>query len=267
MRLDQALVYRGLLPSRERAKAVIQAGEVLVNGREARKPSLDVTDGDVISLRKNHDYVGRGYLKLHKALDTFAIDVAGKACMDVGASTGGFTQLLLERGAAKVYAIDVGTGQLAQSLKADPRVVNLEKTDFRSVTPAQVGAPGFACVDVSFISLKLILPNLHHLLGENGRAVCLLKPQFETGAPVKHGIVRDPREHIRVIREVCGAARREGLAVRGLTHSPIAGGEGNIEYLLLLSRNDKNADNLLSNHDNDLSINEIVHSAWKDLKA
>jgi len=180
--------------------------------------------------------------------------------MDVGASTGGFTQLLLERGAEKVCAIDVGTGQLAQSLRAEPRVSNLEKTDFRSVTPEQAGAPDFACVDVSFISLKLILPNLFNLLNEDGQAVCLLKPQFETGAPVKHGVVKDPRVQARAIREVGDAARREGFSVRGLTLSPIAGGAGNIEFLLYLSKCGNTTDKLTS-------INEIVKLAWEELKA
>ena len=271
MRLDQTLVYRGLLPSRARAKAAILAGEVTVNGIGERKPSRDIAEADALALREIHAYVGRGYLKLQKALDAFGIDVAGKLCMDVGASTGGFTQLLLERGAAKVYAIDVGAGQLAQSLRTDTRVVNLEKTDFRTVTSEQVGAPGFACVDVSFISLQLILPELYALLAENTQAVCLLKPQFETGAPVKHGIVKDPKEHVRVIREVCGAARQAGFACRDLTYSPVTGGEGNIEFLLQLSKNDdfwlsKN-DNYLSKNDNKLSINDNVNLAWEELKA
>jgi len=259
MRLDQALVYRGLLPSRERAKAAIQAGEALVNGREACKPSVEIADSDKLSLRETHTWVGRGYLKLRKALDGFAIDVAGKSCVDVGASTGGFTQLLLERGAAKVCAIDVGTGQLAVSLRADPSVVNLEKTDFRTVARSQAGAPDFASVDVSFISLQLIFPNLHRILGNDGQAVCLLKPQFETGAPVKHGIVKDPKAHIRVITEVCGAARQAGFSIRGLTHSPIAGGEGNIEFLLHLSKN-------ACDPDDAIPIDDIVKLAWEDLK-
>jgi len=257
MRLDQTLVYRGLLPSRERAKAAILAGEVAVNGAEARKPSLEVSDGDSIALKEVHAYVGRGYLKLRKAFDVFGIDVAGKSCMDVGASTGGFTQLLLERGAAKVDAIDVGTGQLAQSLRADPRVKNLERTDFRAVTREQIGPCEFASVDVSFISLRFILPNLYALLAEDGQAVCLLKPQFETGAPVKHGLVKDPKEHARVIGEVVEAARREGFACRGLTHSPIVGGEGNIEFLLYLSKSDTG---------NAISIAETVNLAWEELK-
>jgi len=267
MRLDQTLVHCGFLPSRERAKAVVLAGDVTVNGRQACKPSLDIAEGDVISLRKNHDYVGRGYLKLQKALDLFTIDVAGQSCMDVGASAGGFTQLLLERGAAKVYAVDVGTGQLAQSIKANPRVINLEKTDFRSLTPEQVGAPDFASVDVSFISLRLIFPNLFALLRDDGQAVCLLKPQFETGAPVKHGIVKNPREHARVIAEVCDTAWREGFAICGLTHSPIAGGEGNIEFLLHLSKNDPVGAAFLPPETSETVISSIVKSAWEDLKA
>ena len=280
MRLDQTLVYQGLVPSRERAKQAILAGEVLVNGTEERKPSRDVGGGDTLILRETHAYVGRGYLKLQKALDVFGIDVTGKSCLDVGASTGGFTQMLLERGAAKVYAIDVGTGQLADLIQADPRVVNLEKTDFRAVTQEQVGICDFASVDVSFISLKHILPNLYTLLGENGQAVCLLKPQFETGAPsgrgasgarVKHGVVREPKEHVRVINEACAAAERAGFACRDLTYSPIMGGEGNIEFLLSLSKNSKkcisNVDNYLSKNNKKLSINDIVKTAWEELKA
>ena len=259
MRLDQALVYRGLSPSRERAKAAILAGEVTVNGVEERKPSRDVSEADALALREVHSYVGRGYLKLSKALEAFSIDVSGKTCIDVGASTGGFTQLLLERCAAKVYAIDVGTGQLAQSLRDDPRVVSLEKTDFRAVTSEQIGPCGFACADVSFISLKLILPNLYALLQENGEAVCLLKPQFETGRPVKHGIVKDAKEHVRVIDEVIRTAGQIGFSCRGLTYSPVAGGDGNIEFLLHLSKSD-------NTHTDELSIDDIVKHAWKELK-
>lgn len=260
MRLDIALVHQNLLPSRERAKAAILAGEVLVNGLEARKPSLEIAGGDALALRGTHGYVGRGYLKLRKALDMFGIEAAGKICVDVGASTGGFTQLLLERGAAKVYAVDVGTGQLAASLRADPRVVNLEKTDVRTV---EIPPCDFAGADVSFISLTLILAKLYSLLNETGQAVCLLKPQFETGAPVKHGIVKDPKEHARVIGEVMRSAEQAGFACRGLTHSPVTGGEGNIEFLLCLTKNDKNR----ALNDNKLSINDAVNQAWKELKA
>ncbi|MCL2494736.1 MAG: TlyA family RNA methyltransferase [Oscillospiraceae bacterium] len=260
MRLDQALVYRGLLPSRARAKAAVLAGEVTVNGIETRKPSLDAGENDSIELREIHGYVGRGYLKLRKAFEVFGIDVTGKICMDIGASTGGFTQLLLERGAARVYAIDVGTGQLAACLRGDPRVVCLEKTDFRAVTPAQIGPCAFACVDVSFISLRLIFPNLISLLENNGQCVCLLKPQFETGSPVKHGVVKSKKEHVRVIGEVVQSARQEGISWINMTYSPLLGGDGNIEFLLYLSKND-NCQNL------HLSINDTVYSAWEDLKS
>jgi len=259
MRLDQSLVYHGFLPSRERAKAAILAGEVTVNGMEEHKPSREIRESDTLALRETHNYVGRGYLKLRKALEAFSIGVAGKSCMDVGASTGGFTQLLLERGAAKVYAIDVGTGQLANSLKSDSRIVSLEKTDFRAVTAQQVGRPDFACVDVSFISLKLILPNLYALLSENGEAVCLLKPQFETGRPVRHGVVKDPKEHVRVISDVISEAEQIGFTCRNLTYSPVAGGDGNLEFLLHLNSN--------RNHYQLFSIKEIVHQAWEELKA
>jgi len=271
MRLDQTLVYQALLPSRERAKAAILAGEVTVNGTEAKKPSLEVSENDSIALRETHSYVGRGYLKLHKAFEAFSVDVSGKTCMDIGASTGGFTQLLLERGAEKVWAIDVGTGQLAAPLRADPRVISLEKTDFRAVTAEQAGPCDFACVDVSFISLKLILPNLYALLRENGEAVCLLKPQFETGRPVKHGVVKDAKEHVRVIGEVIRAAGQLGFLCRNLAYSPIAGGDGNIEFFLHLSKRNKNS---LSNIDKNLlfiddylSINNVVKSSWKELKS
>jgi 23S rRNA (cytidine1920-2'-O)/16S rRNA (cytidine1409-2'-O)-methyltransferase len=260
MRLDQSLVYRGLSPSRARARAAILAGEATVNGIAERKPGREIRESDTLALREIHSYVGRGYLKLRKALEAFGIGVEGKACMDVGASAGGFTQLLLERGAEKVYASDVGRGQLAASLRADPRVVSLEKTDFRAVTPDQAGPCGFACADVSFISLKLILPNLRALLGENGQAVCLLKPQFETGAPVKHGIVKDPNEHARVIGEVMRAAEREGFACLDLTYSPVAGGDGNLEYLLFISKND-------NTEKSNLSINDIVQQSWEALKS
>ena len=259
MRLDQTLVYRGLLPSRERAKAAILAGEVTVNSVETRKPSTEIGENDSIELREIHDYVGRGYLKLRKAFEVFGIDVAGKICMDVGASTGGFTQLLLERGAARVYAVDVGTGQLAACLRSDPRVVSLERTDFRAVTRAQIEPCAFACADVSFISLRLILPNLFSLLENSGACVCLLKPQFETGGPVKRGVVKDKKEHVRVIGEVVRAARQEGFSWINMTYSPIKGGDGNLEFLLFISKND-------NRQNPDISINDTVNSAWEELK-
>ena len=260
MRLDLALVRCGLVPSRERAKAAILAGEVSTNGLVRCKPGHEVSEDDAISLLKEHSYVGRGYLKLQKALEVFSIAISGQICMDIGASTGGFTQLLLQRGAQKVFAIDVGTGQLADILKADPRVVNLEKTDFRTLKKEQIDLCGFACADVSFISLKLILPHLFSLLEETGQAVCLVKPQFETGKSVKHGIVKDAKTQIRVLEEICDAARLSGFACRGLTHSPITGGEGNIEFLLHLARGEKSPDAAID-------IQQAVRLAWEELKS
>lgn len=258
MRLDLALVQRGLLPSRERAKAAVLAGEVLVNRRQQRKPSCDVRDGDALALLETHSYVGRGYLKLQKALDAFAIDLEGKACLDAGASTGGFTQCMLEHGARVVYAVDVGKGQLAACLREHERVVNLERTDLRSVTQAQIGQVGFASADVSFISLQLILPNLFALLEDTAQAVCLLKPQFETGAPVKHGVVKSPQTHVHVLEALCAAARREGFACLGLTHSPVAGGQGNIEFLLHLAKG-----GIIE--EKPLQVQAVVREAWDAL--
>ena len=234
-RLDQALVRRGLLPSREKAKAAICAGAALVNGREERRPSRAVAENDALSLRDTPalHYAGRGSVKLLKALDVFGIPVAGLRCLDIGASTGGFTQVLLERGASLVYAVDVGTGQLAQPLREDPRVVNLEQTDFRALTQSRLGQVDFACADVSFISLTHILPGLAILLKEKSHAVCLLKPQFEVGPQrVRKGIVKDPRAHVSALDTVATAASQAGFQLCGVTHSPIRGGAGNIEYLL-----------------------------------
>jgi len=234
-RLDQGLVRRGLLPSREKAKAAIQEGAVRVNGLEERRPSRAVTEEDTLSLENASAlrYVGRGSMKLLKALDVFGISVAGLRCLDIGASTGGFTQVLLERGASRVAAVDVGAGQLAQSLREDSRVVNLEQTDVRALTQSQVGQVDFVCADVSFISLRHILPHLAALLKEESHAVCLLKPQFEVGpGRVKKGIVKDPGAHVSAIEEAADSARQAGFQLCGITHSPIRGGEGNIEYLL-----------------------------------
>ena len=234
MRLDQSLAQFGL--SREKAKAAVLAGLVTVNGREERKPSRDISDGDTLALKDDETlrYVGRGALKLLRALDVYEIAVAGLRCLDVGASTGGFTQVLLERGAARVFAVDVGAGQLAGPLRDDARVANLERTDIRALELEPVD---FICADVSFISLRLILPKLFDLLKDGGAAVCLLKPQFECGpGHAKHGIVKDPKVQARAVGEVCAAARGAGFALRGVTHSPITGGDGNLEFLLFLRR-------------------------------
>jgi 23S rRNA (cytidine1920-2'-O)/16S rRNA (cytidine1409-2'-O)-methyltransferase len=238
MRLDQALVARGLVPSREKAQAAVLAGAVQLNGAPAQKSSRQVSESDVLALAESDAtrYVGRGSRKLLHALEHFSIPVEGLVCLDAGASTGGFTQVLLARGAARVFAVDVGSGQLAPSLQSDPRVVNLERTDLRA---AQLpGQFGFACADVSFISLRLILPRLYEQLAPNAMAVCLLKPQFEAGrAQVgKGGVVKSKAAHRQVLEDICAFAAQTGFALRGAVHSPIKGGSGNMEYLLALRK-------------------------------
>jgi 23S rRNA (cytidine1920-2'-O)/16S rRNA (cytidine1409-2'-O)-methyltransferase len=213
---------------------------VLLNGDAARKACTNVGADDVLALDAGFDthYVGRGAHQLLGALDTFGIDVNGLVCVDIGASTGGFTQVLLERGAVRVFAVDVGSGQLAPCLAEDPRVVNLEQCDAR-MARQRVGAPvDFLCADVSFISLRLLYPRLLELLGDAGQAVCLLKPQFEAGPRDvgKGGLVKDVQVHTRVLAEAFAAAQGAGFCVCGAVHSPIAGGEGNIEYLLHLRK-------------------------------
>ncbi|MDR1465849.1 MAG: TlyA family RNA methyltransferase [Oscillospiraceae bacterium] len=240
-RLDLALTGRGLIPSRERAKALIMAGQIYVNGQKELKAGRSVKETDLLEVRQDGvlPFVSRGGLKLQKALDAFGIGPEGLCCMDVGASTGGFTDCLLGRGARKVYAIDVGYGQLAWKLRQDARVVSLERTNFRYVTREQVPEEiDFASVDVSFISLGLIFPVLARLLAADGQAVCLVKPQFEAGRERvgKKGVVRDPAVHLDVLTQTIAAARQNGFFVRGVTFSPIKGPEGNIEYLLHLHR-------------------------------
>ena len=239
-RLDVALLERGLVPSRERGRALIMAGVVYVGGQKALKAGQTVKPDDVIEVRENiNPFVSRGGLKLQKAMQTFPIHLQDNICIDVGASTGGFTDCMLQSGAAKVYAVDVGYGQLAWKLRTDPRVVNLERTNFRYCTTEQIpDAADFASVDVSFISLKIILPVLRTLLRDAGEAVCLIKPQFEAGRENvgKKGVVRDRTVHEAVVREITRFAADSGFAVEGLTYSPIKGPEGNIEYLMYLRK-------------------------------
>lgn len=232
-RLDVALVTRGLFPSRERAQEAIAAGMVLVNGQVATKASRKVAPQDGLEVSGDPiGYVGRGGLKLDGALDAFGIVPGGLVCLDVGASTGGFTDCLLRRGARLVYAVDVGRGQLHPSLRADPRVVAMEETDIRTVTHLPE-APALAAVDVSFISLTLVLPAVARLLAPGGQIVALIKPQFEVGPSGvgKGGIVRDPRQHRRAVDRVLGAATALGLVARQVIESPITGTEGNREFL------------------------------------
>lgn len=240
-RLDILVMKNGLAPSREKAKAIIMAGEVLVNGQREDKAGMTFPDDAVITLKKSSrelfPFVSRGGLKLDKAVKAFHLDLDGKVCMDVGASTGGFTDCMLQNGAIRVYSVDVGRGQLDWKLREDPRVTVMEKTNIRYVTPEDIGErPSFVSIDVSFISLKTVLPPVRDLMTEEGELVCLIKPQFEAGRDKvgKKGVVRDPKVHAEVIREVTDFAGSIGLIPRDLEFSPIKGPEGNIEYLLHL---------------------------------
>ena len=239
-RLDAALVRRGLCQSRERAKTVIMEGLVYVNGQKSDKAGTSVREDDDIQLRgETLGFVSRGGKKLEKALKVFPIDLKGATCMDIGASTGGFTDCMLQNGAAKVYAGDVGYGQLAWSLRNDPRVLNLERCNIRYLTEEQVPEElDFCSTDVSFISLTLVLPVAYRFLRQGGQMVCLVKPQFEAGRENvgKKGVVRDPLIHQQVIRKVADHAVELGFSILGLDYSPIKGPEGNIEYLLYIAK-------------------------------
>ena len=239
-RLDQYLVQHGLIQSRERAKAMIMAGVVYVNGQKADKAGDMVKEDAVVEVR-GHDigYVSRGGLKLEKAMQVFPLSPKGKVCMDIGASTGGFTDCMLQNGAAKVYAVDVGYGQLAWSLRTDPRVVNMERTNIRNVTPDQLEDQiAFFSVDVSFISLHHIFPVAQAVTTPDAVGVCLVKPQFEAGREKvgKNGVVRDPATHKEVLINAMGYAAANKFAVRGLDFSPVKGPEGNIEYLMFVEK-------------------------------
>ena len=235
-RLDVLLVESALAPSREKAKTMIMEGTVYVNGnREEKAGDLFDPEKSEITIRGNAlPYVSRGGLKLEKALQSFPIVLTCKVCMDIGASTGGFTDCMLQNGAAKVYAVDVGYGQFAWKLRNDPRVVCMEKTNIRYVTTGQIPEPlDFASADVSFISLTKVLPVAFSLLKPEGEMVCLIKPQFEAGKEKvgKKGVVRDPKVHEEVIERILAFAGETGFFAAGLTGSPIKGPEGNIEYL------------------------------------
>ncbi len=233
-RLDVLLVERGLAESRERAKAVIMSGDVFVNGQRSDKPGMTVPEDCNIDVKGGMEFVSRGGYKLKKALEDFGVNVDGKICIDCGASTGGFTDCLLKAGAEKVYSVDVGYGQLAWSLRNDPRVVSMERTNIRYVTNEQIHDKiDLAVIDVSFISLRLVLPTVKALLRDGGEVVCLIKPQFEAGKEKvgKKGVVRDEKTHAEVLENFIGTASELGFSVKDLTYSPIKGPEGNIEYL------------------------------------
>ena len=256
-RLDAALVERGLCTGRDRAKGIIMAGQVYVNHQKADKPGMTVSAEDEIEVRGDQlAYVSRGGLKLEKAIKEFGLRLDGFICADIGASTGGFTDCMLQNGAIKVYAIDVGYGQLAWKLRTDDRVVNMERTNIRNVTVADIGEPvDFISIDVSFISLLKIMPAVEPLLKEGGTMVTLIKPQFEAGREHvgKGGIVRDIQVHRDVIRHVTDGIAACGLSPLGLTFSPIKGADGNIEYLLYSRK-----DNPCHNDITDAVVDDIV---------
>lgn len=232
----------GLAESREKAKALIMSGSVYVDNQKSDKPGeLFPEEAQIEARGKGLKYVSRGGLKLEKAMKVFGISLKNKLCMDIGASTGGFTDCMLQNGACKVYAVDVGYGQLAWRLRTDDRVINLERTNARYLTSEQIPDQiDFFSVDVSFISLTIILPAVRPLLSENGRAVCLIKPQFEAGREKvgKKGVVRDPAVHCEVIEKIIEFSLGNGFSVLGLTFSPVKGPEGNIEYLIYLQKSD-----------------------------
>lgn len=261
-RLDILLVNRNLASSREKAKAIIMSGIVYVDGKKEDKAGTTFDEKVNIEVRGNTlKYVSRGGLKLEKAMNNFVIILKDKICMDVGSSTGGFTDCMLQNGAKKVYAIDVGHGQLDWKLRNDERVVCMEKTNIRYVTPLDIQDKiDFSSIDVSFISLTKVLEPVKNLLSDNGEVVCLIKPQFEAGREKvgKKGVVRDANVHIEVIQMVMEYAKSIGFIILNLDFSPIRGPEGNIEYLLHLTKAENNIEK-------DIDVKEIVNLSHKDL--
>lgn len=245
IRLDQLVFERGFTESRERAKTTVMEGLVFVNGQRMDKPGTPVPLDATIEVKGEAiPYVSRGGLKLEKALSEFKMDVTGLTCIDCGASTGGFTDVLLKNGAKLVYAVDVGYGQLAWSLRSDERVVCMERTNIRYVTPDMLPEePSLAVMDLSFISIRLVLPVARELITENAHVICLIKPQFEAGREKvgKKGVVREKSTHLEVINEFLEFAPTAGFTVLGLGYSPIRGPEGNIEYLAYLQKGEHEA--------------------------
>ncbi|NMA24731.1 MAG: TlyA family RNA methyltransferase [Clostridiales bacterium] len=250
----------GLFDSREKARAAVMSGIVYVDGNREIKPGTFVTEQNVIEIRGGvNKFVSRGGLKLERALDFFGITPEGKICIDCGASTGGFTDCLLKRGASRVYAVDVGYGQLAWSIRNDPRVVTMERTNIRYVTRSQIPEKlQLAAIDVSFISLNLVLPAVRELLSDDADVLCLIKPQFEAGREKvgKKGVVRDFGTHLEVLRDFIKNAENMGFRVKNLTYSPIKGPEGNIEFLGWLS---------LSGESNTIDVGQVVRDAHNSI--
>lgn len=262
-RLDVLLVERGLQESRQKAQATIMSGLVFVDGQRVDKAGTAVLPEASVEIRGHTlRYVSRGGLKLEKAMTTFGLTLEGKVCADIGASTGGFTDCMLQNGAQKVYAVDVGYGQLDWKLRNDPRVVCMERTNARYLTREQIPVPlDFASIDVSFISLKLIFPALFQLLNEDGHIACLIKPQFEAGREKvgKKGVVRDPSVHLEVLENFMVHAKESNFTVLGVTYSPIRGPEGNIEYLGYLKKG-------LSEEQREMDLAAVVNASHGDLK-
>lgn len=246
LRLDQLLVKQGLVESREKGRALIMAGSVYVNDKRVDKPGTPVQEENQIEIKgKSLPYVSRGGLKLEKALQSFALDVQDKVIIDIGASTGGFTDCALQNGAVKSYAVDVGYGQLAWTLRQDPRVVNLERKNARYLTPEDIPEQvDLITIDVAFISLEKILPAISTFLKDGGQIMALIKPQFEAGREKvgKKGVVRDPEVHREVIKCILEFSKVSGFTIQGLDYSPITGPEGNIEFLLLLEKSTSGED-------------------------
>lgn len=263
VRLDVALFERGFVDSREKGKALIMAGLVYVNGQKETKAGTSVKADACIELRgEKMPYVSRGGYKLAKAVEEFGLKLTDCICMDIGASTGGFTDCMLMNGASKVYSIDVGYGQLAWKLRSDSRVVNMERTNFRYVTHEEIPEEiDFASVDVSFISLKHIIPPMKNLLRDGGQAVCLIKPQFEAGKEKvgKKGVVRELETHIEVVQSIYDFVLANGFKVLNLDYSPIKGPQGNIEYLIYIEKCEE-GESLLTR-----SIEDIVSESHKTL--
>ncbi len=270
-RLDVLLVKRNLAESREKAKAYITAGDVFVNGICENKAGSSFEETVQIEVKGlAMKYVSRGGLKLEKAVEQFGVNLDGKICMDVGASTGGFTDCMLQNGAVKVFAIDVGTDQLAKKLRADERVVSMEKTNIRYVTPEDIGQlVGFVSIDVAFISLSKVLGPVYELMAENAEIVCLIKPQFEAGREKvgKKGVVKEKKVHEEVVIAVTSFAAATGFELLRLDYSPIKGPEGNIEYLLYARKNAKDAESIRNEALQTIlsGVTEIVNNAHGDL--
>lgn len=270
-RLDVLLVNRGLFDSREKCKSAIMAGVVWINGSREDKPGTRVPIDSQIEIKENaNPFVSRGGLKLDKAVKKFDIKLEGKTCLDIGASTGGFTDCMLKNGAVKVVAIDVGYGQLAWELRNDSRVICMERTNVRYVKPEEVGfLSDFASIDVSFISLTKVIPAVLELLKDEAELVCLIKPQFEAGREKvgKHGVVRDSGVHREVINNIINFATVRSLYVKRLSFSPIKGPEGNIEYLLYISKKSSESSNVPEVESDNISklVDEVVNEAHNSL--